>query len=165
MTKLLVISDTHFISKRQRLSERITRYYPEVDHVVHAGDYTHLSLVEHLESTGKFYGVAGNMDPPAIKKKLPEINEILLDEGVKVGIIHGWGAPHGIIERIHPIAVKNHFDVVIFGHTHNRLKKEYENVKYFNPGSPVDKVFAKENTFLILTINSKKECIAEFIKL
>ena len=161
--KILVISDTHFARSNQGLGKEITAFFDDVDYIVHAGDFTHKTLVESLESTGKFVGVAGNMDPMSIKKRLPEVNEIVLDE-LKIGIIHGWGAPQDIVERIHPICKKNKFDIVIFGHTHNHLETELEGIKYYNPGSPVDKMFAKENTFLLLTVHSRENIEAEFIK-
>ncbi|MFX0100763.1 MAG: metallophosphoesterase family protein [Candidatus Hodarchaeota archaeon] len=161
--KLLVLGDTHFARRNQELGEEITKIFDEVDYIVHAGDFTHKSLVDFLESTGKFVGVAGNMDPMTIKKHLPEVNEIDLGE-IKIGIIHGWGAPHDIVERIHPISKKHGFDIVIFGHTHNHLEMEFEGIKYYNSGSPVDKMFAKENTFLILTIHSRERVEAKFIK-
>jgi len=161
--KLLVISDTHFARGNQGLGKEITDFFDEVDYIVHAGDFTHKSLVNFLESTGKFIVVSGNMDPMAIKKYLPEVNEIDLGE-IKVGIIHGWGAPQDIVERIHPISKKHGFDLVIFGHTHNHLEMEFDGIRYYNPGSPVDKMFAKENTFMLLTIHSKERVEAKFIK-
>ncbi|MHA1792750.1 MAG: YfcE family phosphodiesterase [Promethearchaeota archaeon] len=162
--KILVISDTHFVRKTQKLPEQILSHFQEVNYIVHAGDYTHISLVNFLESTGKFYGVAGNMDPLRIKEKLPDINHFKIGD-ILIGIIHGWGAPEGIVERIHLICKEKGFDIVLFGHTHNHLKRILEGVQYFNPGSPVDKMFAKENTFLILNVESKENVQANFIRI
>jgi len=161
---ILAISDTHFARKDQELDPRIVDRFDAVDYIVHAGDYAHESLVETLASTGKFAGVYGNMDPFAVRDMVPEINSFQLED-VTIGIIHGWGAPDDLIRHIHPLCVDHGFDIVIFGHTHNKLEAEYKGIKYYNPGSPVDKMFAKENTFLILTVASKADVHADFIKL
>ncbi|MHA1999471.1 MAG: metallophosphoesterase family protein [Promethearchaeota archaeon] len=158
-----MIADTHFARKGQVLSKQITKYFDKVDFIVHAGDFTHNSLVTALRRTGKFVGVFGNMDPMVIKRVLPEINEIMVG-GIKIGIIHGWGAPGDIINAIHPICKKRRFDIVIFGHSHKHVEMQRDGISYFNPGSPVDKMFTKVNTFLILTIHSKERIDAEFIK-
>lgn len=162
VARILALSDTHFTSSSGHLSEEITSHFDEVDFIVHSGDYTDISLVKHLEQTGKFVGVSGNMDPAEIKQILPEINDITLDD-IKIGIIHGWGAPKGIVERIHPICKEHGFSIVIFGHTHNKLESEHEGIKYFNPGSPVDKMFARENSFLILEVSRDGKTSARFI--
>lgn len=168
--KILVVSDTHFIKKGQSLPDKVTRCFGEVDHVIHAGDYTSKHLLLELKETGKFTGVHGNMDPVSIKKELPEIAELLVtagdDEGpIKIGIVHGWGGPKGIVDRLQPLAEEKGFDVLIFGHTHQRHEERRGSVLYLNPGSPVDKVFAKENSFLLVTIDSKEHVETEFVLL
>ncbi len=162
--KILAIADTHFARKDQELDPRIVDRFDDVDYIVHAGDYAHESLVEILASTGKFAGVYGNMDPFEVRDMVPEINSFQFGD-ITLGIIHGWGAPGDLVKRIHPLCVYKGFGIVIFGHTHNRFECEYKGIKFYNPGSPVDKMFAKENTFLILTVASKTDIQADFIKL
>ena len=45
-------------------------------------------------------------------------------------------------------------DVIVFGHTHSSQNEIKNGVLFFNPGSVTDKVFAKENSYGILEINS-----------
>lgn len=162
--KILVLSDTHFARKSQRLSSEITKYFDEVDYIIHSGDFTSTGVLEQLQDTGKFVGVYGNMDPQEIRDDLPEINEIELDD-LRIGIIHGWGAPDGIIERIHGLCKDHGYHVVVVGHTHNHFEQRHDGIWYYNAGSPVDKMFARENTILLLTINSKEDIKSNFIKL
>lgn len=163
---ILVLADTHFARNTQQLDPVITSYFDSVDYIVHAGDYTTENLVVSLEATGKFVGVYGNMDPLAIRDMVPEINSIRLENlDIVIGIIHGWGAPDDLISRIHPLCDDKGFDIVIFGHTHNKYEGQFGGITYINPGSPVDKMFAKENMFLLLTISSKDDMQAEFITL
>ena len=163
---ILVLADTHFARETQQLDPVIINYFDSVDYIVHAGDFTTENLVQTLETTGKFVGVYGNMDPLAIRDMIPEINSIRLEDlDIVIGIIHGWGAPDDLIRRIHPLCVAKGFDIVLFGHTHNKYEGKYDGITYFNPGSPVDKMFAKENSFLLLTIAAKDDVQAEFITL
>jgi uncharacterized protein len=106
------------------------------------------------------------MDPLAIRDMVPEINSIRLDDlDLVIGIIHGWGVPDDLIQRIHPLCVAKGFNMVLFGHTHNKHEEKFDGITYFNPGSPVDKMFTKENSFLLLTFNAKDDVQAEFVKL
>ena len=160
--RLLLLSDTHFARKSQLLGEGITRHFASVDHVIHAGDYTSTGVLEQLVATGKFTGVRGNMDPDVVRDRLPEIATIT-GEAVKIGIIHGWGSPDGFIERIHPVCKERGFNIVITGHVHAPFKREHHGITYINPGSPVDKMFAKENTFALATIRAKDDIDVEFV--
>jgi hypothetical protein len=163
-TRILALSDTHFSKKEQVLPGLLTDRFDEVDYIVHAGDYTTIELVDELEKTGKFVGVQGNMDSSPVKKKLPEIGSIELGH-VVLGVIHGSGGPKGIVERIHATCKTHSFNVVIFGHTHQHYEQELDGIKYFNPGSPVDKRFAKENGFLLLNVDGIDDVTAEYISL
>ncbi len=160
---LLVLSDTHIGRDGQGLGDSITMHFSKVDAIIHAGDYTSPGILDELEATGKFIGVHGNMDGEGIRSRLPPMAELNVG-GVGVGIIHGWGGPEGIVQRVHPACKERGFDMVIVGHTHRRLEEEYMGIKYFNPGSPTDRVHARENTLLLLTIHSKDRVHAQFVK-
>jgi len=160
---VLVLSDTHIGTNEQVLGECITKYFSKVNAIVHAGDYTSPCILDELMATGKFTGVHGNMDGDAIRSRLPEMDELRVGD-VRIGIIHGWGAPRRIVQRVHPACKEKGFHIVIVGHSHQRLDEEYMGIRYYNPGSPTDRVLARENTMLLLTIHSKDRVHAEFIK-
>ncbi|MEM0385613.1 MAG: metallophosphoesterase family protein, partial [Nitrososphaeria archaeon] len=115
--KVLVLSDTHCESIKQ-LSPKLLYEIENVDIIIHAGDYTHISLVEELASLKTFYGVYGNMDSYEIKNRLPEKLVIEL-EGFKIGIAHPseGGPPFGIKKRVKAL-IKEKTDAIVFGHTH-----------------------------------------------
>ena len=54
-------------------------------------------------------------------------------------------------------------DVIVFGHSHSPVNELRDGILFFNPGSPTDKIFAKYNSYGILTIN--KEIKGEIIRL
>lgn len=146
--KIGVISDTH-VSRIDQLPKRLIDSLKEVDLIVHLGDYTGIELLEGLRELGSFQGVFGNMDPLAIRAELPEKDVIDVD-GKRLGLIHGWGAPTGIHEKI-----RGHFkgvDAILYGHTHMAMNKAIGDVLFFNPGSATGKFPALQKTYGILVI-------------
>ena len=150
--KIGVLSDTHASSFAQ-LREQILTALAGVDLIVHAGDFVTKDVLDGLKQLGEVKAVWGNMDSDEIKRILPE-KELLEIEGRKIGIIHGWGSPHGIDDR-----VGNEFsgvDIIIYGHSHYAQNETKNGVLFFNPGQA-------RNSFGILTIGA--EVSGEIIEL
>ena len=60
--KIGVISDTH-AQELNDLPQKLVEALSDADMIVHAGDYTHKSLLDELKTLGPFKGVYGNTDP------------------------------------------------------------------------------------------------------
>ncbi len=153
MVKIGVISDTHFLEpKKARLPKKVLDVFKHVDAIFHAGDVIYPEILEQLSKLAKVYAVRGNMDIGRPTASLPE-KLIETVEGVKIGIIHGWGPPHGIKDRIR---AKMPSDVrcIVFGHTHSPEIEEKDGILFFNPGSATDKIYTLYNSVGILTIES-----------
>ena len=143
-----VLSDTH-ASRIEQLPDKLIDVLRNVDLIVHLGDYTGKGLLDDLRGLGDFRGVYGNMDPEVIRESLPE-EDIVEVGGIKLGLIHGWGAPGGMRGRI-----GNCFkgvDAVLHGHTHIAKNETVDGVLYLNPGSAAGKFPALRKTFGIITI-------------
>ena len=131
--KIGVISDTHLRSGFDPLVESLKRALGEVELIFHCGDWVSLELLEALQRHGwKVVGVSGNMDSPEVSRVLPQRREMEL-EGKRLGLVHGWGAPHGIEGRV--MGLFHGIDVIIFGHTHSPFWGKREGVWLFNPGA------------------------------
>jgi putative phosphoesterase len=142
--KIGVLSDSHVASFDQ-LNGKIITALAEVDLIVHAGDFVTKDVLDGLKQMGQVRAVRGNMDSDEIKEILPE-KEMLEIEGRKIGIIHGWGSPYGIDER-----VGNAFrgvDIIIYGHSHYPQNETKNGVLFFNPGQA-------RNSFGILDIGAE----------
>jgi putative phosphoesterase len=150
--KIGVLSDTHATSIAE-VPSRIVRTLAEVDLIVHAGDFVTREVLEGLKQLGEVKAVRGNMDSGELKRILPE-KEILVVEGKRVGIIHGWGAPEGIDDRVGEMF--QDVDIIIYGHSHYSQNERKRGVLFFNPGRARD-------SFGILTIG--KEVRGEIINL
>jgi putative phosphoesterase len=147
-----VLSDTH-VRSVDDVPQQILAVLAEVDLIVHSGDFVAKDVLDGLKQLGEVRAVRGNMDSEELKRLLPE-KDLLTIEGIRIGIIHGWGAPFGIEDR-----VRGRFDdvdIIIFGHSHHARNKTKEGVLFFNPGRAQD-------SFGILTID--EEVRGEIIKL
>lgn len=146
--KIGVISDTHLKCCDDRLRRIVDTYFKDVELVIHAGDLISLEVLDAFAEK-EVKAVSGNMDNEEARRALPE--RLLVEvEGLKVGLIHGWGQPFGLEDKL-----KKKFDEIdclVFGHTHRPCNKVKDGVLYFNPGSATDRLFTKLNTVGILEI-------------
>ncbi len=161
--KIGVISDTHLsCSGMRRLSSRLisgisesfqdlesilSPHFQSVDAVLHAGDMVDIEVISVLEKFGPVYAVAGNMDTSEVRERYPEKQVVELS-GFKIGMMHGWGKPHGLVEKIR--AKFDRVDCIVFGHTHRSFNEIVDGVLMFNPGSALDRHFAPSRSIGIL---------------
>jgi putative phosphoesterase len=150
--KIGVLSDSHATSFDQ-LHSKILRALAEVDLIVHAGDFVVKDVLDGLKQLGELKAVRGNMDSDEIKQLLPE-RELLEIEGKKIGIIHGWGSPYSIDDRVG--SAFSEVDIIIYGHSHYPQNETKNGVLFFNPGPA-------RSSFGILTISA--EVSGEIIRL
>lgn len=143
-----VVSDTHLSKDDGRFTALIDKYFKDCHLIIHAGDITNEDIF--LSTKKEIIAVKGNMDffsgLPS-KKKL----NIL---GKEIGIIHGYGAPSGIRERIRKEFEK--VDCIVYGHTHSPYNGYEEGILFFNPGSAFDKRWAPKNTIGYLFITEDR---------
>jgi putative phosphoesterase len=150
--KIGVLSDTHVASFAE-IPGRIVRALAGVDLIIHTGDFVARDVLDGLKRLGELKAVRGNMDSDELKQLLPE-KAILEIEGRKLGIIHGWGAPDGIDDRVG--GMFEDVDIIVYGHSHYSQNEVKNGVLFFNPGRA-------RNSFGILTID--REVRGEIINL
>jgi hypothetical protein len=142
--KIGVISDTHATSFTQ-LPNKILTALAEVDLIIHAGDFVAKDVLDGLKQLGEVKAVRGNMDSDELKRILPE-KELLLIEGKRIGITHGWGSPYGIDDRVGKMF--EDVDAIVYGHSHYSQNEAKKGILFFNPGQA-------RNSFGILTIGEQ----------
>lgn len=147
--KIGVISDTHLEDYDEALKNNIDEYFGDVDLILHAGDMVDLKVLE-IFGRKEVKAVCGNMDNDSVRKKFQE--HLLFDvNGFKFLLIHGWGSPWGLEEKIS--ARFKDMDCIVYGHTHKPANHKNGNVLFFNPGSAVDRFFNSSGTLGILEID------------
>jgi len=129
--KALVISDTHAKSI-DGIPPEIISIMKEVDLIIHAGDITEKPTLDALMAIGEVKAVYGNMDSGEIKRLLPQ-EDIFTLNGIKIGLVHGSGAPWGIADRVWKLF--EDVDIIIYGHSHEAHNKYLNNTLMLNPGT------------------------------
>ncbi len=146
--KIGVISDTHLRQYDERLRRIVDEYFRDVEIIMHAGDLVALEVLDVFAGK-KVKAVYGNMDGADIRDRLSD--KMLIEMGgFRIGLIHGWGMPFGLEKKLRKQF--DQIDCLVYGHTHHACNKLKDGVLYFNPGSAMDKRFAKKNTIGILEI-------------
>lgn len=153
MMRIGVISDTHIPKTANDLPKAVYDAFEKVDMIIHAGDFADLTVLENLRKIAPVKAVYGNMDAQEIVRALNK-KEIIQVGKLKIGLIHGWGPPKGLLKLVAGEFDKN-IDAIIFGHSHAALNERIGSTLFFNPGSPTDKIFAAFSSYGIIEVNTK----------
>jgi putative phosphoesterase len=128
-----IISDTHDNQDKTRKAIELFNS-KRVEYVIHAGDYTSpFTLKLFKELNCRYVGVFGNNDGD--KLLLLERSEgniynqpyIFTLRNREIVVLH----EHHLVDAL---ADSGHFDVIIFGHTHEAVTKKVKNTLVINPG-------------------------------
>ncbi|MCL5949736.1 MAG: metallophosphoesterase [Candidatus Bathyarchaeota archaeon] len=131
-----LISDTHVPKRARCIPKKVFEIFERVDYIIHAGDLVDLSVVDELEQIAPVLAVHGNMDGLEVAGALPRLNSLKVFDW-KIGVVHDQNLLYGS-NKMQEIAEQNHFDVIVYGHTHVASIKWEGKILYINPGSPTD---------------------------
>lgn len=129
--KIGLISDTHLRETNPELTDLLSGPFRDVEMILHAGDITELAVLGGLGGK-KVHAVWGNMDSAAVRQTLPPKRIIQVGK-MRIGLIHGWGGPQGIAERV--AGEFRGVNGIVFGHTHTPGQSSRGGILLFNPGS------------------------------
>ncbi|HYA42191.1 MAG TPA: metallophosphoesterase family protein [Syntrophobacteraceae bacterium] len=129
--KIVVMSDTHLGKVTDEFKTLCSKFCDGADMVIHLGDWVSDEVLNYM---GRYplEAVSGNMDDYSILKRLPP-RKVVKTGPFHLGIIHGWGSPFGIRQRLSKEFTG--VDAILFGHTHQPLIIRENGVLWFNPGS------------------------------
>jgi putative phosphoesterase len=154
--KIAVIADTHITSGV--VPPGLLRIAGQADMVIHAGDLVQAAVLKELKSVcPDVRAVYGNMDGEELKAKLSARLIIDLPGGIRIGVMHGWGAPAGLLDIVESEFRGKNVQIAVYGHSHQPSRVERNGVIYFNPGSPTDKVYAPYNSYGLIEIRNGVE--------
>jgi putative phosphoesterase len=148
--RIAVISDTHMPKGPRSLPAACVERLRAADLIVHAGDLVGLAFLAELESLGPpVAAVRGNVDEPALQRRLPE-SRVVDAEGVQIGVLHAAGPRMGREQRL--VRRFPGCRAVVYGHTHLPQVERAGSVWILNPGSPTERRRAPTKTMLELTV-------------
>ena len=170
MSIIGVLSDTHDnIPLTEKAIEKLNEF--GVDLVVHCGDIISPFIMKRLGKLNvKMIAVYGNNDGDKDLLKELALNygfEIhnppytLTINDKRVLILHGFGAKEETKRMVYSIARSREYDIILYGHTHERDYKMIDNVVVLNPGE-VFGYLSGTSTIAILDMITLK---ASFIQL
>ncbi len=149
MVELVVMSDTHVLSRADAVPEWVRRRMRAADHVVHAGDFDSSAAYARIEDLApSLTAVTGNTDPRSLG--LPTVATVERG-GVRVAVTHGHRGAGAYEDHLRRTALEADADVAVGGHTHRTLDRSLEDVRLLNPGSATGAAPATEASILRLT--------------
>ncbi len=145
---LAIISDTHLPRGPRQIPAACVERLEAADLILHAGDFSAVTVLQALESLGPVAGVHGNVDDHEVRRRLPERRIVEVD-GARIAMVHDAGPAAGRLERM-----RRRFpgaDAVVFGHSHVPLHQKAAGgrrgrFQIFNPGSPTDRRLQPQHT-------------------
>jgi hypothetical protein len=125
--KIGIISDTHGL-----LRAEVFEVFDGVEHILHAGDFGDVGILDELAAIAPVTGVWGNVDGWDVRGRVPEVAQVEL-AGARVVVLHGlqFGSPTP--EKA--AAAYPDADLVVFGHSHRPVIRQVGSVLAVNPGS------------------------------
>jgi len=147
-TTLVLLSDTHVPQRARVLPPQVWEAIDEADHVIHAGDWNGLPLLEEIGSRAtNLLAVRGNNDGPEFDDRLPLVARRTI-EGIRFAVIHETGGKDGREARM--AAAFPDTDVLVFGHSHIPWDTTASTgLRLLNPGSPTDRRRQPRATFMV----------------
>lgn len=138
MIRIGVLSDTHLADSPESIGFLRSLYdevLAPVDMILHAGDLVAPELLNVFDDC-PVYAVQGNMDPttPGIPLK-----RIVTVGDFKIGLMHGWGPPNGLVDRLLNEFSGAAIDCLVYGHSHRPACEMHNGILLFNPGSATDR--------------------------
>jgi len=151
--RIAVLSDTH-LREGKSLPRFVWEHLTQIDMIIHAGDVTHMGLLEELACIAPVRAVRGNCDGWDLS--LPD-RDIIECEAWRIGLVHGnAGKGNSTPERAYTEFRDLSVNLIVFGHSHTPFMEWRNGILMFNPGSPTDKRRELQYSFGLLEIQPGK---------
>jgi len=148
-----LISDTHGL-----IDPKVFKHFESVDEIWHAGDIGNEETLSILEEFKPVRAVFGNIDPPRLRRKLPE-HLWFEASGLKVLITHIGGYPPKYNKRTRELLDAGLPSLLITGHSHIlkiMTDSTRNNMLFINPGAAGNQGFHKIKTLVRFSIQGGK---------
>lgn len=153
---IAIIADTHLPRGSRRLPSGCVERLRSAELVLHAGDVCTAGALAQMIALGSpLVAVHGNVDEPALAKRLPAELELEVSGGLRLAMTHDAGPARGRLPRMRKRFPRA--DAVVFGHSHiPLLEADDEGFQIFNPGSPTDRRRQAHHTMGLARVDEGK---------
>lgn len=134
-----VIADTHIHPRsRRQLPEAVIGLFQRagLDLIVHLGDVNTRSVLDDLAHIAPLIAVHGNNDDDELTTILPRRTDFTVGRH-RFGAIHGHGGRSA--RHVARDTFAGEMDCALFGHSHQPLIEQVDDLVLFNPGSATDR--------------------------
>ncbi len=148
VVRIGLIADTHIPGVLACLPDSLGGVLAGVICILHAGDLVSLKVLDELSALAPTTAVCGNCDPPDVARLLAE-RAVVPIGGRRIGVHHGhqqpsvqnryigfpYDAPEFDLFYEVMAAQLPGCDVIVFGHFHAPVVREWRGILFVNPGS------------------------------
>ena len=150
---ITVLSDSHIPSVQSALPVDVIKAIEQSDMILGLGDFTTAETIHFLKGYSQpFYGVLGNMDGYDLRDYLP-LHRTLNIQDHTIYMIHGWGSPNEIQQRIFQTLPSPKPEICLYGHSHQQSDLQIGKTRMINPGT-----CRKGGSFAVLEIGQTIQC-------
>lgn len=149
--KVVILSDTHIKNKNKALPSKFLEELLDADYIIHAGDWSDITVYEELADYAPVFGVHGNVEDAEILQKFPD-KKIITLHGYKIGIVHGHGEGKTTEKRATDAFGDENVDIIVFGHSHIPMLRYFKKCLLINPGSLTQKRTNPYYSFVVLEL-------------
>jgi hypothetical protein len=139
-----VVSDTHGF-----YDPKLDELFAGVTHIVHAGDFGTLDVLEHLKTIAPLTAVCGNVDRPYFLDQLPWETEVEV-AGLRILVGHIGTSLVGLRD---PVA--EGIGMVVSGHSHRSAIEWRGATLFLNPGYAGRPRFGQKRSVALVTVRDR----------
>lgn len=150
--RVVILSDTHLRTSIE-LPQALETAINDADLVVHAGDFVSPEFYESLLQRKPLLCALGNSDDQRLSGRIPVLGERTI-LGTRIGVMHGWGSPRALVQRIAEKIDPSRYDLFVYGHSHLPDITGFGGTLFVNPGSATERRFAPHCTYATLQITT-----------
>jgi putative phosphoesterase len=142
-TVIGVVSDTHAY-----YDPKLDQLFAGVAHIVHAGDFGTLDVLERLRVLAPVTAVCGNVDRPYFLDQLPWETEVTV-AGLRILVCH---IGTSLMGRHEPVA--EGVGMIVSGHSHRAAVEWRAGTLFLNPGYAGRPQFGQRRSAALVTMRA-----------
>lgn len=129
-----VLADTQKpLTDRERSA--LSCFFRGASLILHAGGVGSLVVLEQLSEIAKTVAVTGNQEEGWIKDQVRQ-KEFLQIGTLRIGLVHGYGKPHGLKARLlREFEDTGGVDLLVYARNFEPCARSLSGTYFFNPGS------------------------------
>jgi uncharacterized protein len=128
-----VLADTQKLLTTAQI-QALRKAFKGVDVILHAGPVGDLGVLEQLGKIAPTKAVCGNAEDFTVRSEL-YVRQSWKVGSVSIGLIHGYGKPHGLKKWLLYQFEEDPVQVIVYGRNFEPTARQLGDHYFFNPGS------------------------------